>query len=589
MDKTLYDSLPHQPGIYRFFNVSEELLYIGKSRDLRKRVASYFHRTKDLDAAKQEMVRKIARVETTVVENDIEALLLEAIQIRQHQPPYNVMLKDDKSYQYIKVTVRDDFPMIMSTRHVTRDGSKYYGPYTSGYAVRETLRILKALFPFESCTLRPQAPCLEIRHGERIGPLRGGKEHQEKYRESIRRVMAFFSGNDKQIIRYLKNEMHHASEKKEFERAAFLRDKLQALTRMLEQQNIISPNQESLDIIGVAVDGKIACVNIFRVRGGRLLHQTRHVLRNTAHTPFKEIVRAFCQQYYAQTLDYPQRMVISEMIDDRETLEKLTGAQFFVPQRGRLKKLLRTSTSNAHEALRLQLPLFSRTDTWTTQALEDLQHLLHLPTLPARIETYDISNFQGKHPTGSMVVFKNGKPDKNAYRKFAVRDMTTPNDFAMLKHVLERRFTHIARNDPDWPTPDLILIDGGKGQLHAAATAMEVFSLHLSLISLAKREEEIFVLGERRSLRLSKRSPALQLLQRCRDEAHRFAIGYYRTRHSKETLASALDNIPGIGPKTKKRLLDTFGSVAGIRQAKNSDAVKKILSHAQYQSLQEHL
>ncbi len=588
MGKRLYDSLPHQPGIYRFFNATGDLLYIGKSRNLRKRVASYFQRTHDLDAAKQEMVQHIARVETTVVENDVEALLLEAIQIRQHQPPYNVMLKDDKSYQYIKVTVRDDFPVIMSTRRVTRDGSKYYGPYTSGYAVRETLRILKALFPFESCTLRPQEPCLEIRYSERIGPLRGGKEHYEVYRDAIRRVMAFFSGNDKQIIRYLKSEMHSASEKKEFERAAFLRDKLQALTRMLEHQNIISPNQESLDILGIATDGTLACVNVFRVRGGRLLHQTRHTLRNPSHRSLQDVLRAFAQQYYTQTLDYPKRIVVPETIDD-SAIEKLTGATFFVPQRGRLKKLLRTSTNNAQESLRLQLPVFTRNESRAAEGLEELQRLLHLPTLPVRIETYDISNFQGKHPTGSMVVFHHGKPDKNAYRKFAVRNMETPNDFAMLKHVLERRLAHTAHNEPDWPTPDLMVIDGGKGQLHAAATAMEIYSLHIPLISLAKREEEIFVPGKNRPLRLSKRSPALQLLQRCRDEAHRFAIGYYRTRHSKETLGSALDSVPGIGPKTKKRLLETFGSVAGIRQAKNSEDIQKILSAKQLQSLQEHL
>lgn len=577
--------IPADPGIYQFRDRNGQLLYIGKAKNLRKRVCSYFQRTKDLEPPKQIMVRRIAKIEFTIVDSEIEALLLEANLIQKHQPPFNVMLRDDKSFSYIKITTRDDFPIIARTRRLVRDGSRYFGPYTSSLAVRNTLIALKYFFPYPSCTISRSGPCLEVKHGQSIGPARG-EASKEDYRQAIARVIDFLSGRNKDYLRNVERKMKMAAATHRFEEASQLRDRLFELQKMVEQQKVVSTHNEAQDIFAMSLGKEMAAVSGFVIRGGKLLHQANFLLNHVQLLSKEEILSAFLEQYYARSLDFPKEIIVPVEPNNRWLIETLTRAKVLLPSRGKKKHFLQMGEKNAEEYLKQHLASWEREEVKAQHALEGLQRLLKLPRLPERIEGYDISNIQGVEAVGSMVVFEHGVAAPKQYRKFKIRLDGKPNDFAMMREMLDRRFRHAAADREEetraaWPTPDLVVIDGGKGQLSSALAVLRVmkpkdFDPERQIISLAKREEEIFVPGRSTSIRLPDRSPIIHLLQQLRDEAHRFAITYYRKRHQKATVKSRLDDIPGIGAETRKKLIKAFGSWAGVKQAEEADIAKVI-------------
>lgn len=601
--------VPKLPGVYQFFDVAGKILYIGKAINLRNRVKSYFQRTADLEPAKQIMVPKIADIKTIVVASEYEALLLESSLIYEHQPPYNILLKDDKYFKYIKITARDRFPVITSTRRVARDGARYFGPYTSGWAVKETLKMLKLFFPFESCTIHPEPPCLEYTHGMQVGPLRlerrvGSKtpsrapsqndlsRSESEYRAAIQRMTDFLHGRKVTIIRDFTREMKAAAATHNFERAAVLRDRIRSLEHVAAEQSVVAAQGGSFDVVASARNDRMAVVNVLAIRGGRLLNSSNFVLANTRGQSDASIMTSFLERFYTGVAKAPRDIFLSLQPETESLLEKATKAKMRVPSRGKKRKLVRMSRENAEVYLSAQTLAWEKDDVLGREALEELSKALGRARPPHRIETYDISNIQGTYPVGSMIVFVDGRPEKSQYRKFRIEGKSTPDDFAMMREMLERRFAHVnaeeKKDREQWPVPDLVIIDGGKGQLSVAVDVLLRRGAPIPVISLAKREEEIFMPGREQPIVLPRASKALFLIQRMRDEAHRFAITFYRKRHEKGTVRSFLDDIPGIGPVKRKLLIKTFGSLEGIRTAsdhaleqavgkKTADAIRKEL------------
>ncbi|MBI2426925.1 MAG: excinuclease ABC subunit UvrC [Candidatus Kerfeldbacteria bacterium] len=601
--------LPTLPGVYQFFDADGKMLYIGKAINLRNRVKSYFQRTRDLEPAKQIMIPQIADIKTIVVASEYEALLLESSLIYEHQPPYNILLKDDKYFKYIKITVRDRFPVITSTRVVrAKDGARYFGPYTSAWAVKETLKILKLFFPFESCTITPHQPCLEYIHGIQVGPLRferrvgskkpfrapsqiGPSRSEPEYREAIRQIIDFLYGRKVTIIRDFTREMKAAAGGHNFERAAVLRDRIRSLEHVAEQQSVVAAQGGSFDVVASAANDRMAVANVLAIRGGRLLNSSNFVLANTRGQSEASVMTSFLERFYTGVAKAPREIFVAVEPETKALLEKVTKAKITVPSRGKKRKLVKMSRDNAEIHLAAQTLAWEKDNTLGREALEELAKAIGLESVPHRIETYDISNIQGTYPVGSMIVFVDGRPEKSQYRKFRIERMSTPDDFAMMREMLERRFAHlpeketvIARSEAtkqshEWPIPDLVIIDGGKGQLSIAVDVLLQRGISIPVISLAKREEEIFIPGRANSILLPRTSKALFLIQRMRDEAHRFAITFYRKRHEKGTVRSFLDDIPGIGPVKRKLLIKTFGSLEGIRTASTEALEKAVGKH----------
>lgn len=522
--------LPMAPGVYRFFDKDGFLLYIGKATHLRSRVQSYFRESTDLSNAKKLMVSAIADIEITVVDNESEALLLETTLIKKHKPPFNVVMKDDKNFQYIHITA-DAFPRLQTTRQIPVSGREglYFGPYVSGRAVKNTLHLLKRTFAYcqsppvskRGELLYPKRPCLDYHLGRCVGPC-ARVVSPEEYTQIMHRIAQFLRGDYEEVRGQVEAEMAAASQAQQFEKAAHLRDQLAAIDQLMVEQKVVSTGRENADYLSLARHNSHAAVNVFTVRRGMVIKQQVVMLANTRDQSDDEVLTAFRDQFYAAVQTPPTHIYMNTEI-----------------RRGKNRKMLEMGKMNADQALKKQIAATEKRERSAEEGLGQLAKALgRKPEDLARVEIYDISNFQGKHSVGSMVVFENGMPAPSQYRKFKIKTVEGPNDFASLKEVLRRRLMHLPEkhkgNRDEWPRPDLLIIDGGKGQLSSAMSALDMLELDIPMISLAKREEEIFQPHQKDPILLEKESPGYHLIQRMRDEAHRFAIGFYRKRHLKD-------------------------------------------------------
>lgn len=574
--------LPDTPGIYIYKDAEGKILYVGKAKVLKNRVRSYFQRGANLEPAKQVMVQKIASLETISTDTEHEALVLEANLIQQHSPPYNVVLRDDKYYLFIKIT-REEFPRVFLTRRLKKDNARYFGPYSSARAVRGTLKLLRRLFPFrgesesENDVIFPHPLFTVQENGAPHSLGEVGFMNKDQYRNNIDHIIHFLKGERQEIISVLEEGMKKASLEHRYEQAALFRDQLTSLTHLNEQQKVYLPSHDDLDVISIARDANRSAANIFSIRKGKLLNKNIFLLKHRSTATSSDILRQFILQYYQVAQDRPKTILVPEKLEDEEALLKWISTEnppsFTTAERGLRKQLLEMGQVNAQQLLDQDQTVFINSER-VQKALKELATAIgHPDTYLKRIETYDISNIQGRLPTGSMVVFIDGLSAPKQYKKFHVRLQETPNDFAMMQEVLARRF---AQRNTDWPTPDLIIIDGGKGQLSSAKRVMDTYQLDIPLVSLAKREEELFLPGQIESIKLPHDSEGLYLLQRMRDEAHRFTITYHRHLRSQRQKKSLLSEIPGIGPVMRRKLLNRFGSLKGIRAASQEELEKVV-------------
>lgn len=575
-----FAALPQKPGIYLFKAAQGKILYVGKAKKLTARVRSYFRESANLDPAKQQMVKEITSLETISTDTENEALVLEANLIRQHQPPYNVVLRDDKYYLFIKITTFEELPRVFPVRRVKRDGSRYFGPYSSTQSVRATLRLLRRLFPFKEEKESPR---------EKIFPHPLFTSSEGDYQKNIENIIRFLSGKHEEISETLRAGMQQAAQAKHYERAATFRDQLQAIERLEGNQKVFLTKKEFFDVVSLARSAAKSAANVFQVRGGKLLGKQTFLLRHRSEAASTDTLRQFILQYYSVAQDIPKVIFIPEPLSDQAALASWINQEnpptFAVPQRGKKRQLLAMGEMNARQLLTQEEKNF-QTEARVKQASRELAKALGLGEKSLkRVETYDISNIQGTLPTASMIVFENGQPKRSEYRKFRIKLGEEPNDFAMLQETLSRRFSG---RHQDWKLPDVIIIDGGKGQLSAVHKILKVMNIAIPTVALAKREEEIFLPNQPTSIRLPYNSDALYLIQRMRDEAHRFTISYHRLLRSQRSTRSRLDDIPGIGPKAKKQLLRRFGSVKNIRAAPSQE-IAQIIGQKKSEILQDYL
>jgi len=621
--QAILKNLPDRPGVYLMKDAGGGVIYVGKAQSLRSRVRSYWQR--EAPGPAQQIVRsvidKIADVEYTLTDSVSEALLLENSLIKRFAPPYNVRLKDDKSYPYIKVTLADDFPRIERTRKLPQDGSRYFGPYASASSVDEAMNLVRRIFPFRTCTIdirdgerALQRPCL-LYHIKRCqGPCIEAIP-RDAYRADIAQVELFLEGRQEHVAQALRAEMDAASERQEYERAAGLRDKVRAIERTMESQKMAAFARTDLDLLGLARQDNRAAVQLFAIRNGKAIGRDVFTLEAPREVGDAEVVSGFLVQYYARATSIPREIAVPLALPDGADLEAFLdarraalafdardaatvplsetafwvravdtattrrrgpvgGVHLRVPRRGERRRLLELATRNATEMLAREQARWLADQGRTLGALEELATALELPGIPARIECYDISTFQGAHNVGSMVVFEDGRPRTGEYRRFQIRTVEGQSDVASHQEVLRRRFRNAKPGDEGsaeerrWAMPDLVIIDGGRAQVSAAKTVLDELGLHdLPLAGLAKEREELVLPGQAAPVQLPTTSQALYLVQRIRDEAHRFAITYHRKLRARASVRSAFDGLAGVGPRRRAALLRTFGSVKRIREA----------------------
>lgn len=572
--KEKLQDIPHKPGVYKFLDKNGRVIYVGKAKDLRSRVGQYFG-VHDNRPQLPFLMAEAVDFDYTVVASELESLFLENTVIKQYLPRYNLMLRDDKNYAFIKIDYSLQIPQIVYARKVENDTktAKYFGPYSSTKKIRDTLDFVRRIFPYCANKTISQRPCFYY-FLHRCPGICIGTISLEEYEAQLDRISLFLSGKTTQIKKQLRHEMQQASKQKQFETAARLRDQLQAVEVLNERQTTVFPQKVSWDFISVYINGLSACVNLFKVREGKLIDKENFIYENILHLPEEQriftILQRFTEMYYAQTTNLPQEIYTQDLLPNRQLVTQLLASRskrkmkLEVPTRGKKLKLIKLGVVNAGEYLKKwQRGQASNLDV-INETLEQLKQLLNLPTIPHRIEGYDISNIQGTNPVGSMVVVKDGQPTKSEYRKFKINLKSTPDDFAMMAEMLQRRLQD--KHLTEWGHPDLLVIDGGKGQLGVAVKVLKEKRLTIPVIGLAKRIEEIFVSGRREPIVLSYDNPVLQLLQRLRDEAHRFGVTFHRHLRSKTAVKSALDDIPGIGPKTKKLLKQKIGTITQIRE-----------------------
>ncbi len=575
--------LPDRPGVYMYKDAKAQVVYVGKAASLRSRVRSYFQESRPRDAKTDALVRQIADLEYIVTDNELEALMLEANLVRRHRPRYNIILRDDKHYPFLRLTTNEEFPRLLVARRVQNDGATYYGPFYPATAMRETLRLTRQLFPLRTCAIdidgRLERPCIQYAIHRCNAPCTGW-ETREGYAKTVHDVRQFLEGKDDDLARTLTADMERAAEETKFERAAVLRDQIQSLNKVRERQKIISTEEVDQDVIGVVRQGNDACVELFFVRRGRLVGQEAFFFDKVAGWSDGDILAAFIKQFYAKSVVPAPEVLLSEEIPETDLVtEWLSGmakrrVQVTAPQRGVRREFVAMSEANA--AIALQNHLLSR-DNRQQLVLEELQRALNLPALPNRIEGYDISNIQGTEQVGSMVVWENGAMKKDDYKRFKIRTVEGADDFASHREVLQRRFGRALEQGT--VLPDLVLIDGGRGQLNVGLTVLQELGLdYIPVIALAKQEEEVYVGDSPRPLLLDPTSPALHTLQKIRDEAHRFAITYHKKLRTRRTIQSVLDAIPGVGPTLRTSLLKTLGSARRVREASVAElaAVPKV-------------
>jgi excinuclease ABC subunit C len=610
--------LPLAPGVYLMKGADGRVLYVGKADLLRHRVRSYFGSKAALDARLRRMRAEVADIEYIVTDTVSEAFLLECNLIKEHRPRFNIRLRDDKSYPFVKITLGEDFPRIVRTRKLSRDGSRYFGPYASASSVDETLKLLRRIFPFRTCNLEiPEGkrvlerPCLLYYIKRCQGPCIQDIEKAE-YRATIDRIVDFLEGRQEGIADELRDEMEAHSIALRYEQAAVSRDKLRAVERTIEQQKVAAYSRAEQDVIGIAREEGEACLQLFVIRNGKMIGREHFMVEGARDVTDGEVLGSFLQQYYAATERPPREVVLPFAPEEADALAAFLADRrgsrvaLTVPQRGDKRRMVALASGNAVEALARERAEWLADAGKRDEALDELTTALGLGRAPERIECYDMSNISGTSAVGSMVVFINGRPEPREYRRFRIRSGETPDDFRMMAEVIRRRFSRASRlraetgalslaavgadeasegiagesdetdqparaaaaRDIGWALPDLVIVDGGKGQLSAAVGVMRELKLEeVPVAGLAKRFEELHLPGRPDPIVLPRNSQGLYLVQRIRDEAHRFAITYHRSVRSRHALASVFDEVQGIGPVRKKALLKRFGSVRRMREA----------------------
>lgn len=580
------ESLPRGPGVYLFRDEHDDLLYVGKAKSLRSRVRSYWGAAADTRVGIDRLVTRIRRIEVIVTQTEAEALHLEQNLVKRHRPPFNVRLRDDKSFPYIVVTVEDEFPRVMFTRERHRRGAVYFGPYANAKKVRETLDVLNRVFPFRPCEgpkpgRHSGIPCLDY-HIDRCAAPCIGAISADAYREIVESVIAFLSGDTRTIVRRLETAMREAAAGERFEDAARHRNRLVAIRSLAERQAADRRDVGSADVLGLAVDGERAAVQVFPLRDGKLVDRHAFHLENVGGQDRQTVLESFCLEYYSAAPAVPPQVVVPPDLTDTEALQGFltelrgSGVEVRAPQRGEKRRLAGLAAENARLALTHDADAATARRQRRIAALERLRESLNLESLPVRIECFDVSNLQGREVVASMAVFLDGQARSSHYRTFAVRDLAGQDDFASIEQVVARRFARLRDGDRDdsfGAVPDLVVIDGGKGQLAAALAAIRSTPglPRVAVIALAKREEEVFVPGSSAPVVLERHDPGLQLLQRIRDEAHRFAVGFHRRRRDARAFESIFDGLDGIGPARRRAILRHFGSAERFLQASREE------------------
>lgn len=608
-------TLPARPGVYQYFDARGKIIYVGKAVNLRNRVRSYFHASSDHTPKTQRLVTEIANLEWIVTDTELEALLLESNLIKRYKPHFNIRLKDDKRYPYIKIEWQTPYPKVLTVRKMMQDGARYYGPFTNAGAVYQTLDTLRRIFPYLTCdrdiTGKDPRACLYYDIKLCNGPCIGAVT-QDEYRATIDRLCHFLEGKSDEVLLDFERKMNEAAEAMQFERAAQYRDQLKALRHIVERQKVISSTQNDQDVLAIARDKGDACVQVFLIRQGKLIGREYFVLEGAEDEDMHQVVAEFLTQFYDEAAYVPPEVVLPVEIEAQEVdiitqfLKQKRGAQVAlnVPREGPAAELVKLATANAVETLSALKAQWDADSHRAEQALKELADGIGLNALPARIECFDISNTQGTNSVASMVVFVNGIPRKADYRKFNIKTVAGPNDFESMREALTRRFRRYfdakgaalddaalddatlqsaeqqpgRKIDPSFSVlPDLLIVDGGKGQLGMAIEVLKALELtgQVPVCGLAKQQEEIFLPGRPDSILLPRQSQGLYLVQRVRDEAHRFAITAHRAKRAKVGIASQLDEIPGVGPTRRKALLKRFGSLEDIRAA-SVDAIAAV-------------
>ncbi|MBM7581561.1 excinuclease ABC subunit C [Caldicoprobacter guelmensis] len=586
-------NLPDHPGVYLMKDEAGDVIYVGKAVSLKNRVRQYFQSSRNHSPKIRIMVSQIRDFEYILTDSELEALILECNLIKKYKPKYNVLLKDDKTYPYIMVTTEEEYPRVVVTRRVNKDKNRYFGPYTSARAVRETIELMRRIFPIRSCNkavkegVREGRPCLYFHINQCLGPCQGNVSKAE-YQAMVKEICKFLDGKHDDLLEDLRIKMSEAANNLEFEKAARYRDRIYAIERVMENQKVVyASSAEDMDVIAFAQGEGNTVAQVFFVRNGKLIGSERFVLDDTRDTELKEIISSFIKQFYIMSSYIPKVILVQDDIEDADVvmkwLSEKRGSRVYIhaPKKGDKKELVDMAFNNAQDALRNLEDKLKREETRTFGAAKQLAEYLGLDKVPYRIEAFDISNIQGTESVASMVVFEGGKPKNSDYRRFKIKVVEGPNDFASMAEVIERRFKRgieeleelkkQGKSPEDGKfsrMPDLVLIDGGKGQLNIAVSVLRRLGLvDIPVISLAKRLEEVYVEGKSEPVDIPKSSDALHLLQRIRDEAHRFAISYHRNLREKNSLRSILEDIPGIGPKRRAALLKCFGTLEAIRNA----------------------
>jgi excinuclease ABC subunit C len=612
------DTLPERPGVYLYRSADRKVIYVGKAVVLKNRVRSYFQANRDPKTRR--LVSEIADLEWIVTDTELEALILENELIKRYRPRFNIRLRDDKTYPYIKLHWQEDFPKVSIVRRMERDGGRYYGPFTSAYAVRQTLDGLRRVFPYLDCTReitgQDPKPCLYYHIKRCAGPCIGAVD-RDGYRQIIAGLADFLEGNSEEALAQMTTRMQEAAERLQFERAAMLRDQIRAAGQLVERQKVVSGKQEDEDVIAFAQDARTgeACVQVFFIRRGKLIGRETFVLEGVSPEQNGEMVSAFVKQFYDEAAFVPPSILLQKDLDERDIIEQWLRARrggekvlLSVPTEGPKHELLQMAGENAAATLTTLQAQWQADTNRQTEALTQLQEALGLSAPPGRIECFDISTLQGTNTVASMVVFAKGAPEKGSYRRFNVKGRGSqgePDDFASMREVLKRRFRRAVeqatpdpggkarKSDESWKLlPDLLIVDGGKGQLGVAVEVLAELGLTevVPVTGLAKQHEELFLPDQPDSILLSPGSQGLFLVQRIRDEAHRFAITAHREKRSKVAIASELDAVPGIGPARRKALLKHFGSLEAIRQASLEElAAVPGMTSAAAQSVRERL
>ena len=585
-------NLPSKPGVYLMKNSLGEVIYVGKAKILKNRVKSYFQNSKNHSDKVRVMVKHIAEFEYIVTDSEMEALILECNLIKKYSPRYNILLKDDKFYPFIKITVNDDFPRVFVTRNYSKDGSKYFGPYTNGTAVYETINLINKIFPLRTCKLLIKEggelvrPCLNYHIKKCFGPC-GGYISKEEYGKMINDVIDILSGKDTTVLKVLQSEMEEASMNLEFEKAADLRDKILAIKAIVEKQKIFKTMEGDEDFINIYKDEKDSCVQVFFSREGKILGREHFIFENTAEDSIEEILEEFITSFYGGTAKVPRTIYVPaisnvELVEEYLTIKRGAKVWIKVPQKGQKREMLEMVKNNAQITLEKFKDKYLIDKEINKIALEELQELLDLEIWPSRIEAYDISNIQGVDSVGSMIVFEEGRSKNSDYRRFRIKTVKGANDYDSMREILTRRFSHgleevkaIQESKLQFSAgkfsnfPDLIMMDGGKGQINIALEVLRDLNINIPVCGLVKDDKHATrgIIYNNEELIINRSSNLMQLIRRIQDEVHRFAITYHRSLRDKRTLHSVLDDIPNVGEKRRRALLMKFGSVDNIKSA----------------------